>query len=759
MKSILKTFNAGFISNFALIGIFSVLTSACGSNADSNDPRRYDDTGPAITLNTRPVDIDDNGNVTQYAIGETVELDYMQPYDEIGVTVRDLWDVNRVTVETIRSDDFDVSVLGTYHVDYHAYDTSHDSNKTCSESKNCSSLTRTVIVADRSGPEISIAGPNPLIIVPGDTYSVPAADYIDAYDFDQNQTPTDPDQIQISGDTVDITKFGTYTVTYSASDNAGNITTKDLIVLVEPTYLDEVVVFRAGNYGPDFDGGSNAYDSAINYNTCSTSDGCPSISFELVDDTSDEQRPEKVLEISHADTDALAGVFIESSNTFDLRGAYELGKLVFDVWSENGVSINVNAGCVYPCESALVTIPDVGNGVWETVTVPITQLLNDKLNEVTLGKSNTVGLHATSQKNVSFRLDNIRWECVTTCEGAEIEDKEYTPWIKADKDDPEAFVAPTSYDGYTLVWSDEFDGTEIDTNNWNLDTGCQLVGCGNEELQHYRPENASIEDGQLVISADIQRSGDENLPGFQQYSSSKLTTKGNFEFKQGRVDIRAVVAEGQGMWSAGWMLGAENDWPFTGEIDIFDTIGGVRGGVPQEDMIVHNAYYNAFGPFDPERANGNYLDNYFNSQTSGNGENRIDPNNPSNDGETYSNRFHVFSIDWNEERVRFLVDGVPHTEDFRLQYDNACQYTEYVGDTRSCVEQSFDHPFYLILNVAVGGEWPGSPDENTQFPRGMLVDYVRVYQKDTDNDGVADFDLDGETQLDADPNDPNTGQL
>ncbi|MGC6481010.1 MAG: family 16 glycosylhydrolase [Porticoccaceae bacterium] len=750
MKSILKTFNAGFISNFALIGILSVLTSACGSNADSNDPRRFDDTGPAITLNTRPEVIDEEGNVTQYAIGETVELDYMQSYDELGVTVRDLWDVNNVEVTTTQRPSLDTSVLGTYYVDYYAVDTSNNQSET---------LTRTIVVEDRTGPEISISGPNPLIIQPGELYTQPTATFTDVYDTDKNNTPSG--QITASGDVIDETQYGSYTVVYSAADNAGNVTTKDLIVLVEPTYLDEVVVFRAGNYGPDFDGGSNAYDSAINYSTCSTSDGCPSISFELVDDTSEEQRPEKVLEISHADTNAFAGVFIESSQTFDLRGAHELGKLVFDVWSENGISINVNAGCVYPCESALVTLPDVGNGEWETVTIPITQLLNDKLNAITLGKSNTIGLHATSQTNESFRVDNIRWMCVSTCEGAETGDKEYTPWVKADKDDPDAYVAPTEYDGYTLVWSDEFDGTEVDTNNWNIDTGCTLVGCGNQELQHYRPENASIEDGQLVISADIQRSGDDNLPGFEQYSSSKLTTKDKFEFKQGRVDIRAVVAEGQGMWSAGWMLGAENEWPYTGEIDIFDTIGGVRGGVPQEDMIVHNAYYNAFGPFDPARNDPalGYSSSNFNNEQAGYGENRIDPNNPSNDGETYSNRFHVFSIDWNEERIRFLVDGVAHTEDFRIQYDNACQYTEYVGDTRSCIEQSFDHTFYMILNVAVGGTWPGSPDETTQFPRGMLVDYVRVYQKDTDNDGVADFDLDGETQLDADPNDPNVGAL
>ena len=312
MKSILKTFNAGFISNFALIGILSVLTSACGSNADSNDPRRFDDTGPAITLNTRPEVIDEDGNVTQYAIGETVELDYMQSYDELGVTVRDLWDVNNVEVTTTQRPSLDTSVLGTYYVDYYAVDTSNNQSET---------LTRTIVVEDRTGPEISISGPNPLIIQPGELYTEPTATFTDVYDTDKNNTPSG--QITVSGDVIDETQYGSYTVVYSAADNAGNVTTKDLIVLVEPTYLDEVVVFRAGQYGPDFDGGSNAYDSAINYSTCSTSNGCPSISFELVDDTSDEQRPEKVLEISHADTNAFAGVFIESSQTFDLRGAHE----------------------------------------------------------------------------------------------------------------------------------------------------------------------------------------------------------------------------------------------------------------------------------------------------------------------------------------------------------------------------------------------------------------------------------------------------
>ena len=742
MKSILKTFNADIIGNFALIGILSVLISACGSSTDSNDPRRFDDTGPAISLNTRPEVKDENNNVTQYAIGETVELDFMQSYDELGVTVRDLWDVNNVAVTLTQTPPLDTSVLGTYYVNYYAVDTSNNQSET---------LTRTIIVDDRSGPVITLSVPNPYQIKRGTPFDVQATS-LDLYDGGEPATVTD-----ITGQP-NIDEYGTYQVTYKASDLKGNETELVLTVIVEPDYQDRVVVFESGDIGPDFDNGLRGYDQGIGWAACTQSIGCPNIEFGLVQDTVEGRGD--VIFVEHLDTPEGNGAFIESSNGVNVRGAVEFGILQFDIWSESGVTVNVAADCGWPCVGGPVKLENVGVGEWQTIAIPATDLMTQDLNYFTMDKVSTFGISAEGQRDDYFLLDNIVWLCEIVCAGEDVPDREYTPWVKADPDHPDAYVAPQTYDGYTLVWNDEFDGDVVNTDNWNLiDQG---GGFGNREKQYYRPENASVEDGLLVIEAQIQKQDDDPLPGNELYSSAKLTTENLFEFKQGRVDIRAVVAEGQGFWSAGWMLGANTDeigWPYSGEVDIFDTVGGVLNGIPQEGMIVHNAYYNAYGPFDPtvETPGADYLKTDFNSNEAGYGENRI---NPTNDGVTYSNRFHVFSIDWNEERIRFLVDGVPHTEDFKIQYDNVCQFTEYDGDTRSCIEQSFDHTFYLILNVAVGGTWPGNPDwETTQFPRGMLVDYVRVYQKDNDNDGVADFELDGETQKDLDPNDPNVGGL
>jgi beta-glucanase (GH16 family) len=344
----------------------------------------------------------------------------------------------------------------------------------------------------------------------------------------------------------------------------------------------------------------------------------------------------------------------------------------------------------------------------------------------------TFQIFSDGWRDATFRLDNISWLCEFSCTGTDQPDKVYTPWGKADP--AVGYDAPTSYtkttldddgnitaeEAYELVWSDEFDGTEVDTAKWNLINAGG--GFGNFELQYYRPENASIDTDNdlLVISADIQKNGDEPLPGNELYSSAKLTTQDIFEFKHGRVDIRAVVAEGKGMWSSGWMLGANVDdlgWPYSGEIDIFDTIGGQLNGNPQEGMVTHNAYWNSKGPDNSEP----YSEFYYNQ--SGYGERRI---NETNEGVTFSNQFHVFSLEWDEEKIRFYIDGeYVEGKDLGLSGDAPCPGFD---SGRSCLGETFNQDFFLILNVAVGGDWPEDPDETTQFPRGMLVDYVRVYQ-------------------------------
>jgi beta-glucanase (GH16 family) len=704
MKSILKTFNAGSISNFALIGMLSVLVSACGSE-DSTNPRAYDTTGPEIIM----------------AGDANIELDIGDSYVEMGATARDVWDGDTIVdqdtttagiqgVATSGVDSVDTSTVGMYQVTY----TSEDS------SGNVSTAIRTIDVADRTGPVISIPGANPLLVPLNGTFDLPDATFVDAFDADQGDAATT--DISSSG-TVNSNVLGTYTVTYTATDNTGNSTTADLTVVVEPDYQDEVVIFRNGTITSAWQPGLNGYDQDLSWGACPAGD-CPNLEFGFVNDA---EKGRDVVYVSHADTDAQAGFFIETGTPNDLRGAVVNGKLQFDIWSESGVTVNVSADCMYPCQGGPVLFENVGVGEWQTIAIPASQMMTQGLNAISMKNVSTFSIFSDGWRDATFRIDNISWLCEFTCTGTDQPDRVFTPWEKADP--AVGYDAPTSYEGYDLVWSDEFDGTEVDTDKWNLINAGG--GFGNFELQYYSEDNASIDtdDDLLVISAEIQKNDDEDLPGNELYSSAKLTTQDLFEFKHGRVDIRAVVAEGKGMWSAGWMLGANVDdigWPYSGEVDIFDTIGGQLNGNPQEGMIVHNAYWNTFGPdFDGIEAPraGGYDESYYNQSAWG--ERRI---NATNEGVTFSNQFHVFSLEWDEDKIRFFVDGdYVVGKDLALSGGIPCGG----GSGLSCVGETYNQDFFLILNVAVGGDWPGAPDETTQFPRGMLVDYVRVYQTAT----------------------------
>jgi beta-glucanase (GH16 family) len=224
---------------------------------------------------------------------------------------------------------------------------------------------------------------------------------------------------------------------------------------------------------------------------------------------------------------------------------------------------------------------------------------------------------------------------------------------------------------------------------WRFDIGTGSNGWGNNELEYYREENTSVENGLLVIEARKETFGG------RAYTSSRIKTEDNFAFTYGRVDVRAVVAEGKGLWSAVWMLGqsfADISWPYSGEIDIVDTIGGPGN----EDTAVHNVYWNGGG-----------LSASYNPVSAG-------TNHQLSSGQTYSDSFHVFSIEWSADEIVWYVDDVQtHSVSIADGSDRA---------------EAFRNDFFLILNVAVGGNWPGAPVSSTQFPRGMLVDYVRVFQ-------------------------------
>lgn len=244
------------------------------------------------------------------------------------------------------------------------------------------------------------------------------------------------------------------------------------------------------------------------------------------------------------------------------------------------------------------------------------------------------------------------------------------------------YNSPANYDGYRLVWSDEFSGKEIDQNSWVFETGRGGNGWGNNELQYYTRENAETSQGYLVITARK-----EQLNGAA-YTSSRMITKGKKDFRFGRIDIRARIPQGQGIWPALWMLGANVDtigWPLSGEIDIMEVVGH------EANKVYGTMHWGSDSGHHRSKGLWNIL-------SSG----------------KYSDEFHVYSLLWKENEIRVMVDD-----------------REYFKLTKNDVDPDpypFNKPHYLLFNVAVGGNWPGSPDATTVFPQQMIVDYVRVFE-------------------------------
>jgi beta-glucanase (GH16 family) len=252
---------------------------------------------------------------------------------------------------------------------------------------------------------------------------------------------------------------------------------------------------------------------------------------------------------------------------------------------------------------------------------------------------------------------------------------------------------PAPAKGWTLTWSDEFngpDGSAPDSSKWTYDTGGK--GWGNKELECYTNhlQNAQIKSGNLVISA--QKESITCSDGVSSsYTSARLKTQGLFSQAYGRFEARIKIPAGQGMWPAFWMLGkniTSAGWPACGEIDIMENIG-------KEPAMVHGSLH---GP----SATGPTSD--LTSVLS------LPP------GQRFADDFHLYAAEWEPGVVRFYVDTNLYATFNQSQWPAGGTWV-------------FDHPFFLILNVAVGGDWPGSPDNTTQFPPQMLVEYVRVYTK------------------------------
>jgi beta-glucanase (GH16 family) len=232
----------------------------------------------------------------------------------------------------------------------------------------------------------------------------------------------------------------------------------------------------------------------------------------------------------------------------------------------------------------------------------------------------------------------------------------------------------TTRPAYSLVWSDDFDGPGIDTTKWNFETGGG--GWGNNEKEYYQKANASIQDGNLVITAKSEPTGGEP------YTSARMTTQNKFSQTYGRIEARIKVPMGVGMWPAFWMLGNNINtvsWPTCGELDIMEHINNTN-------TIYGTMHWNSGGHAQ------------YGSTT-----------------QSTPGDYHIYAIEWDQNEIRWYVD------DTLYQTGNI---KDNINNTAA-----FHLPFFIILNLAVAGDFPGQTVDSTLLPESMYVDYVKVYKQ------------------------------
>ena len=243
---------------------------------------------------------------------------------------------------------------------------------------------------------------------------------------------------------------------------------------------------------------------------------------------------------------------------------------------------------------------------------------------------------------------------------------------------------PNYVDRLSMVWSDEFDGTQVDAGTWTFETGA--TGWGNNELQNYTDgDNAEVTDGKLIITAKKIN----DLTQLGSYTSSRMVSRGKQEFQYGRMEIRAKLPAGKGMWPAIWMLGSNFGsvgWPACGEIDIMEYVG-------YQPNIVHSTIHTPSGY-------------------------GVNGSSSSMTVTTCEEEFHNYGLIWTEKEMIFYVDtpdNINHT---------------YAPPVKNEQNWPFDQQAFFILNIAVGGDWGGAQGiDNSIFPQSMEIDYVRVYQE------------------------------
>ena len=465
-----------------------------------------------------------------------------------------------------------------------------------------------------------------------------------------------------------------------------------------------LTVVDAGGIGPTWDGGISAFDQEIDFGSCinDSGAGCPNVSWAWVESSED-----RVLRFDYPGSAQLAGVYFKASIPQDFR-VFEGGTLEIEARaSEPNTALTIKVDCEWPCSSGEIRLPETLSDEWTTISIDVDDLVAGELDLQNVDTGlvfwpSDLGLVTVDIKRIVWRM---------TAMSAGLQRGTGGPLLLLENLQGEENTSPSTYPDMRLLWADEFDGDEVNLRDWNFDIGDN--GWGNEERQYYQPKNATLQNGHLVIAAREQRVGGST------YTSTRIKTEGEVEFTYGRVDIRAALPEGQGIWPALWSLGAnfrQVGWPKTGELDIMEMIGG-RG---RENTVHGTMHWNRGGlsaPYSHTYQGGSYH----------------------LDSGKFSDGFHVFSMIRSPEGVTWLMDNTPF---YSYQFTDAPDF------------EAFQKPFFLIFNIAVGGRWPGYPDASTKFPQRLVVDYVRVFGanadgEDSDGDGVADPVDD----LPLDPND------
>lgn len=260
----------------------------------------------------------------------------------------------------------------------------------------------------------------------------------------------------------------------------------------------------------------------------------------------------------------------------------------------------------------------------------------------------------------------------------------------AEEAETEAEPEVPQLDGYDLIWNDEFDGEAMDESIWSYEP--HEPGWTNEELQEYTEstDNVFLRDGKMVIKA-IKTEKD----GKEYYTSGKVKTQNKQDFLYGKVVASAKVPQGQGLWPAIWMMPTEESyygqWPKCGEIDIMEVLG--------------NQVDTAYGTIHYGEPHGEQQGTYV------------------LEGSTFADDFHEYSVEWEPGEMRFYIDG-------NLYHTVNDWFTAVSGEDEKPYPAPFDQTFFVQMNLAVGGTWPGNPDETTDFDKAEFeIDYVRVYQK------------------------------